>query len=386
MNRFYSNPELSNTPWAHVAPELWVDWGWQIKNRITDISALAQTFELTKDESDGLEKTKNLFRFSVCPYYALLADKRDTNCPIRKQIIPSTQETILGEQDQSDPLGEEMLEVAPNLIHRYPDRVLLLATDRCPVYCRFCTRRRIVGRLEQQATRSLLQQALDYIKRTKEIREVLISGGDALMNGDQQLKYLMQEIRSAAHIDVIRVATRMPATCPMRITPALVEILRDYGPTYIMTHFNHEKECTEAAARSIKLLLDAGIQVMNQSVLLQGINDSVEAIENLNRKLVFMRAIPYYLHQCDLAEGISHFRTPLQTGIDIIDGLRGRVSGLMIPKLCVDVPGGLGKVTVQPDWMTERSNGIAKFRTFRGSGQYPDIRPADPIHADMTKH
>lgn len=374
MSRLYPNPDLQYTDlWAKIKPESFRDWGWQVQNRIIEPHQLSQVLKLSDSELQGLVDTKNLFRFAVCPYYLLLADPNDPDCPIRKQIVPNSQETIINLDDRADPLGEESLEVVPNLIHRYPDRVLLLATDRCPVYCRFCTRRRIVGRTERQATRNLLSEAFDYIRQTPAIKEVLISGGDALMNGDKQLDYIMREVRKASHVDIIRIATRMPVTCPMRITPQLAEVLGRYGPTYVMTHFNHPKECTEMAAEAINHLLKAGVQVLNQSVLLRGINDNVETIEELNRCLVYMRAVPYYLHQCDLSEGISHFRTPLKTGLDIIDHMRGRVSGLAIPRLCVDVPGGLGKVTVQPDWIVSQKGNVTRFRTYDGRiGEYPD--------------
>ena len=373
MTRLRPTPDWNNTLWSGLSSERFMDWGWQVQNRVVDFEGLSKAIETSEQERQGLSDTKKLFRFAVCPYYLLLADPKDPSCPIRRQIIPSSKESQLHPEDRADPLGEESLEIVPNLVHRYPDRVLLLATDRCPVYCRFCTRRRIVGRIERQATRSILSEALDYIKSTPAIREVLISGGDALMNGDNQLSYLMKEIRAAPHVDIIRIATRMPVTCPMRVTKDLAKILGRYGPTYVMTHFNHPQECTELAAQAVDTLLREGVQVLNQSVLLRGINDSASTIEELNRLLVYMRVVPYYLHQCDLAEGIHHFRTPLQTGLDIIDSLRGRVSGLTVPRLCIDVPGGLGKVTVQPDWIVERRAKETLFRTYDGRiGVYPE--------------
>ncbi len=275
--------------------------------------------------------------------------------------------------ERKDPLGEEPREVVPNLVHRYPDRVLLLATDRCPVYCRFCTRRRIVGRIERQAPRALLAEAFDYVREHDEIREVIVSGGDALMLADAQLEHIAQKVREIPHVEILRIATRMPVTCPMRVTERLAQTLARYTPVYVMTHFNHVRECTAEAEDAVARLVDHGIVVYNQSVLLRGINDSVDAIRALNRRLVSMRATPYYLHQCDLAEGIEHFRTPLETGLNIIDGLRGHSSGLMVPQFCVDVPGGLGKVTLVPEWVVGRDGRRTTFRTYGGDvGSYLD--------------
>jgi lysine 2,3-aminomutase len=371
--RFHPDPSRVNTPYADASDAEFEAWGWQVKHRIESLDALERIFSLVDEEKRGFHESAALFRFGVTPYYALLADPQDPDCPIRRQIVPRIEETDYGIGELADPLGEERLEVVPNLVHRYPDRALLLATDRCPVYCRFCTRRRIVGRTERQATRSLLQEAIEYIRSHPELKEVIVSGGDALMLGDNQLAFLLGELRAIQHIDIIRIATRMPVTCPMRITKALVEILKAHAPVYVMTHFNHPIECTERAAKACAMLVDAGLVVHNQSVLLRGVNDRASIIADLNRRLVFMRVTPYYLHQCDMAQGIEHFRTPLATGISIIDALRGHMSGLAVPQLCVDVPGGLGKVTVQPDWIVKQNGRTTTFRTYTGErGEYVD--------------
>jgi lysine 2,3-aminomutase len=377
-SRFFADPSRSGTIWEKVSTSEFDSWAWQVRHRIETADALEQLYRLSPAEREGFASTATLFRFAVTPYYALLADGRDPDCPIRRQIVPRTEESAYAWEELADPLGEEQLEVVPNLIHRYPDRALLLATDRCPVYCRFCTRRRIVGRIERQATRSLLAEALAYVREHTELREVIVSGGDALMLGDHQLEFLLRELRAIEHIDIVRIATRMPVTCPMRITPDLVQILARYQPVYVMTHFNHPRECTERAARAVSDLVEAGIPVYNQSVLLRCVNDNAEIIAELNRLLVFMRVTPYYLHQCDMAQGIEHFRTPLAVGVSIIDTLRGRVSGLAVPQLCVDVPGGLGKVTVQPDWIVKREGRSTTFRTFTGeTADYLDPEPYD---------
>ena len=372
-----ADPSREGTPWRDVDSPTFASWGWQQRNRIETLDALEALFDLTDDERRGFEGAAPLFRFAITPYYALLADRRDSNCPIRKQVVPLAEETFVRLGELADPLGEEPREAAPNLIHRYPDRALLLATDRCPVYCRFCTRRRIVGRTERQATRALLDEAVAYIASTPAIREVIVSGGDALMLGDNALDLLLSQLREIEHVEIIRIATRMPVTCPMRVTDELASILAKYSPVYVMTHFNHPKECTRSAAAACARLVDRGVVVYNQSVLLRGLNDDAQTIIDLNRSLVSMRVTPYYLHQCDMAEGIEHFRTPLQTGIDIIEKMRGHVSGLMVPQLCVDVPGGLGKVTVQPTWIEAREGRSIKFRTYTGeTAAYFD--PEDP--------
>ncbi len=376
MTRSYPDPSVVGTIYDASSAEELASWSWQVKNRIDDADALGRVLNLTAAEREGFEAAAPLFRFGVTPYYALLADRDDVNCPIRKQIVPSIEEANYGVGELADPLGEERLEVVPNLVHRYPDRALLLATDRCPVYCRFCTRRRIVGRIERQATRHVLAEAFDYVRAHHEIKEVIISGGDALMLGDNQLDFMLTELRSIEHLDIIRVATRMPVTCPMRVTEELVAILKQHRPIYVMTHFNHPRECTKLAEEACARLIDAGIVVHNQSVLLRGVNDDAKIIAELNRLLVFWRVTPYYLHQCDMAQGIEHFRTPLDVGVSIIDALRGHVSGLLVPRLCVDVPGGLGKVTVQPEWIVKRDGRRVTFRTYTGeTADYVD--PAD---------
>lgn len=373
MTARFSDPTRVGTPWEHVRDEDFASWGWQFRHRIDSLEAASTYFELTRDEREALASTAGRFRFGVTPYYALLADPADPSCPIRRQILPRPQEAFVRLGERRDPLGEEEREAAPNLIHRYPDRALLLVTDRCPVYCRFCTRRRIVGRVERQATKNALAAAFAYVRDHTELREVILSGGDALMLGDAMLAHILSELRRCPHLDILRVATRMPVTCPMRVTPRLVDTLRRYGPVVVMTHFNHPRELSSSAAKAITCLVDGGVPVFNQSVLLRDINDDVETIRRLNRDLVFLRAVPYYLHQCDVAEGIEHFRTPLAKGLDIIDGLRGHSSGLMVPQLCVDVPGGLGKVTLHPEWVVERTSARVVFRTYTGQvGEYPE--------------
>jgi lysine 2,3-aminomutase len=366
IRRGRPDPSRAGSLWAEASDEDFASWGWQVKQRVDTLDTLARVLRLTDAEREGFRTAASVFRFGTTPYYLLLADPDDPSCPIRRQIVPRPEETVVAIGERGDPLGEEELEAAPNLVHRYPDRALFLVTDRCPVYCRFCTRRRIVGRIERQATRSLMAEALDYVRVHPEIREVILSGGDALMLGDNALEHLLRELRAIPHVDIVRIATRMPVTCPARVTEDLAALLGRYGPVYVMTHFNHPKELTESAWTACARLVDHGVVVYNQSVLLRGVNDDAAIIAELNRELVAMRVTPYYLHQCDMAEGIEHFRTPLSTGIEIIDRLRGHVSGLMVPQLCVDVPGGLGKVTVLPQWIVSRQGRNVRFRTYTG--------------------
>lgn len=381
--RPHPDPDRRDTPWASVPDAQFWSWSWQVKHRISEPGQIAELFALDAAEREGLAVTRGLFRFGVTPYYALLAERDNPDCPIRRQIVPRPEEATVRIGERGDPLGEEPREVVPNLVHRYPDRVLLLATDRCPVYCRFCTRRRIVGRVERQAPRALLAEAFEYIERTEGIREVIVSGGDALMLGNNQIEHVLARLRSVPHVDIVRIATRMPVTCPMRVTDDLVDIFRRYAPIYVMTHFNHPREHTAQAAAALARLVDAGVVVYNQSVLLRGMNDDVDTIADLNRRLVYSRVTPYYLHQCDLAEGIEHFRTPLSRGLEIIDGLRGHSSGLMVPQLCVDVPGGLGKVTLVPEWVVSQTERSTTFRTYTGEiAEY--LEPTD-VHPSRRR-
>jgi lysine 2,3-aminomutase len=373
MQAPYPDPERIGTPWEQVSSEDFASASWQLQHRVETLEELGRALALSPEEEEGFRLAAPIFRFATTPYYLALADPKDPGCPIRRQVVPRVEESTITIGERADPLGEEELEAAPNLIHRYRDRALLLVTDRCPVYCRFCTRRRIVGRIERQATRALLAEAVEYVEQHREIREVILSGGDALMLADAQLDHLLGRLRAIEHVEILRVATRMPVTCPMRVTERLTEVLKKHGPVYLMTHFNHPRECTLAAWNAAARLVDAGVVVYNQSVLLRGVNDDAAIIAELNRRLVSMRITPYYLHQCDMAEGIEHFRTPLSRGVDIIDKLRGHMSGLAVPQLCVDVPGGLGKVTVQPGWIVRRQGRSTTFRTYTGeTGDYLD--------------
>jgi lysine 2,3-aminomutase len=352
-----------------------MDWRWQLRHAITDVVALASSLSLTSLELEGARRASHAgLPISITPYYLALCGD-DATCPIRKQCVPVELEARAAQGDLEDPLGEVAHEVAPHLVQRYPDRALLLATDRCSVYCRFCTRSRMVG--DGGGARSLeeLAPAFAYLASHPEVRDVIVSGGDPLTLSTERLKKLLLSIRAIPSVETIRLATRAPVTLPMRVTPELVRELRRFHPLWIMTHFNHPKELTPLAARACRRLADAGLPVMNQTVLLAGINDDVETLESLFRGLVRVRVRPYYLLQADPVRGTSHLRTPLQRGIDLIGALQGRLTGIALPKFVCDTPGGHGKVPLLPDAVARRTSTGTVLRTFRGE----EVEYIDPV-------
>lgn len=344
------------------------DWMWQLRHAITTVDGLSQALDLTKEEFEGARRAERAgLPIRITPYYLSLADKRDPRCPIRMQCVPRIEEAALVPGDLDDPLGEIAHEMAPGLVQRYPDRALLLATDQCAVYCRFCTRSRMVGDGAGPSPPDALEPAMRYLEAHPEVRDVIVSGGDPLTVATDRLTRLLARLRKIPSIETIRLATRAPVTIPQRITGELVRALRRFHPIWVMTHFNHPKELTREAAFSLERLADAGFPVMNQTVLLRGINDSAPVLEALFRGLVRHRARPYYLLQADPVRGTGHLRTPLASGISIMEELQGRLSGIALPKLIVDTPGGMGKVPIGPDYIVERSEGRAILRTHRAA-------------------
>ncbi len=343
------------------------DWRWQLRHAITTADGLANALHLSASELEGARRAERAgLPIGVTPYYASLADPRDPACPIRKQCVPDAREAEEVPGDLEDPLGEVAHEVAPHLVQRYPDRVLLLATDRCAVYCRFCTRSRIVGDGGGAVSMAALEPALAYVRTNPEIRDVIVSGGDPMAMATDRLVRLVAAVRSIAHVETIRLATRVPVTLPMRVTAELVRALRPYHPLWVMTHFNHPKELTKASLAACARLADAGFPVMNQTVLLAGVNDSAATLEALFRGLVRARVRPYYLLQADPVRGTGHLRTPLARGVEIMASLQGRLTGIALPKLICDTPGGRGKVPLLPDYVHARAPGKTTLRTFRG--------------------
>jgi lysine 2,3-aminomutase len=343
------------------------DWQAQLRASVRTVDDLAAALVLTPEELEGARRAEHEgLPVAITPYYLSLCDRHDPRCPVRMQCVPVEGEAREVHGDLVDPLGEEAHEVAPHLVQRYPDRVLLLVTDRCAVYCRFCTRSRMVGDGGGPVPDAALEPAFRYIESHPEVRDVIVSGGDPLAMATPRLARLLARIRAIPSVDTIRLATRVPVTLPMRITPELVRALRPYHPIWVMTHFNHPKELTPEAVRACERLADAGFPVMNQTVLLAGINDDEGVLERLFRGLVRARVRPYYLLQADPVKGTSHFRTPLARGVALMEQLQGRVSSIALPKLICDTPGGRGKVPLTPDWVVSRSPGETVLRTFRG--------------------
>lgn len=343
------------------------DWRWQLQNALSRPEQLAQALPLSESERRGLAALDERgFPMAITPYYFRLIDPHDEHCPIRRQVVPRWEELELVPGDLADPLGEEAHEVAPNLIQRYPDRALLFATDRCAVYCRFCTRSRLVGAGGGARPLSRLEPAFEYLSAHPEITDVIISGGDPLVMATERLAQLLDRLRSIPSVETLRLATRVPVVLPQRVTEELVAALRPFHPIWVMTHFNHPRELTPEAALACTRLADAGFPVMNHTVLLRGINDDADVLMKLFRGLVRLRVRPYYLLQADPVQGTGHLRTALRTGVELMERLQGRLSGIALPKLIVDTPGGLGKVPVGPDYVVAREPGKTRLRTHRG--------------------
>jgi len=350
----------------NVSDAEWNDWKWQVKNRIGTLEELKKYINLTPQEEAGVAKSLQTLRMAITPYYLTLIDPEDRNCPVRKQAIPTEAETHRSVADLLDPLHEDEDSPVPGLTHRYPDRVLFLITDQCSMYCRHCTRRRLAGQTDAQSPSERIQQGIDYIARTSQVRDVLLSGGDALMISDEMLESIIKRLRDIPHIEIIRLGSRTPVVCPQRITDNLVNMLKKYHPVWVNTHFNHSKEITPEAIEACAKLANAGIPLGNQSVLLRGVNDCVHIMKNLVHDLVKIRVRPYYIYQCDLSMGLEHFRTPVSKGIEIIENLRGHTSGYAVPTFVVDAPGGGGKIPVMPAYIISQSPGKVVLRNFEG--------------------
>lgn len=350
----------------NVTDAEWNDWHWQVRNRIETLEDLKKYINLSEEEEEGVKKTLETLRMAVTPYYFSLMDIDDPNCPIRKQAIPSIKEIHKSEADLLDPLHEDEDSPVPGLTHRYPDRVLLLITDMCSMYCRHCTRRRFAGAHDQAMPMERIDKAIEYIAKTPQVRDVLLSGGDALLVSDETLEYIIKKLRAIPHVEIVRIGSRTPVVLPQRITPELVEMLKKYHPIWLNTHFNHPKEVTPEAKAACERLANAGIPLGNQSVLLRGINDCVHVMKRLVHELVKMRVRPYYIYQCDLSMGLEHFRTPVSKGIEIIEGLRGHTSGYAVPTFVVDAPGGGGKTPVMPQYVISQSPHKVVLRNFEG--------------------
>lgn len=375
--RLPSSPRVSAFRRAYfpaVSEKEWNDWQWQVRHRIRTLEQLERILVLSDSERGAVERAQARLPVGITPYFMSLISREDPADPLRRTVIPTMAEFVRSPGEDDDPLGEETQSPVRGLVHRYPDRVLLLVLDFCSTYCRYCTRSRIVGHGAIYPSRARLEQAIDYIRRTPTVRDVLISGGDPLTLNDERLAWLLSRLRAISHVEIIRIGTKIPAVLPQRITPALVRMLRHYHPLWMSLHFTHPAECTPEAARACERLANAGIPLGSQTVLLKGINDSVPVMKELCHRLLRMRVRPYYLYQCDPITGSAHFRTAVHTGLDILEGLRGHTSGYAVPTFVVDAPGGGGKIPLMPEAIQGREGRDLLLRNFRGrTCRYPDV-------------
>jgi lysine 2,3-aminomutase len=367
-----------------VSDAEWNDWRWQIKNRVQDVDTLKKYLSITKEEENALNKSLRLLRMAVTPYYLSLINEDDPDDPIRKQAIPTIAETQTAPEDMSDPLHEDIDSPVPGLTHRYPDRVLLLVTDMCSMYCRHCTRRRKAGEYDKIMPVDLTDKAIEYIRNTPEVRDIVVSGGDPFTISNKRLEEILSKLRDIPHVEIIRIGTRTPVVLPQRVDDELLQMLKRYHPIWLNTHFNHPNEITEVSIKALSKLADAGIPLGNQSVLLRGINDDPYIMKELVQELVKARVRPYYIYQCDLSEGISHFRTTVAKGIEIIEFLRGHTSGLCVPTYVVDAPGGGGKIPVMPDYLISYGNNKVVLRNYEGV--ITTYNEPKEYHFKMTKY
>jgi lysine 2,3-aminomutase len=355
------------SPWKGVSLEEWRDWKWQMRHRITSAEGLSRVLPLTPAEQRTIERALERFRFAVTPYYASLMDPDDPACPIRRQAVPGAGETSIADFDIKDPLNEEGDAVAPGMTHRYPDRVLWVVMHECGMLCRHCTRKRKVGRTRSSIGDAELDQGLDYLRAHREVRDVLLSGGDPFLLSDERIDHILERIRrEVPTVEIIRFGSRLPVTLPQRITPGLAAVLKRHHPVYVNTHFNVPKEFTPESEAALATLADAGIPLGNQSVLLAGVNDCWALMRRLMQKLTANRVRPYYIYQCDLAEGLEHLRTSVAKGVEIMEHLRGHMSGLAVPTFVVDAPGGGGKIPVMPNYVVSQHEHKLALRNFEG--------------------
>lgn len=362
-DRFKSQPRPDI--WKDAEDKDWNNWIWQQQKRIKSMDVLEKVIKVTDEERQAFAQSHEQFNMGITPYYASLIDPNDPNCPIRLQSVPKSGELKIMPMDMEDPLAEERDMPVPGITHRYPDRVLFYTTHNCPVYCRHCTRKRKVSDPSSSAANKQLEESLAYIEEHKEIRDVVISGGDPLSNSDDRLEYILSRLRAMEHIQVFRLGTRNLVTLPMRVTDSFAKMLSKYHPVFVHTHFNHPKEVTKEAFEACRKLADAGCVINNQMVLLKGVNDDPKIVMELNHKLLMMRVRPYYIFQCDMSQGISHFRTPVEKGLEIIESLRGWTSGMAVPHYVIDAPGGGGKIPLLPNYLVKREGKKWTLRNFK---------------------
>ncbi len=352
--------------WADTPAKQWNDWKWQLKNRLTSIDQLEKFIDLTPEEKAGCRFANQKLALAITPYFFNLIDADDPDCPVRRQMIPRGEELTTAPDELLDPLGEDGSMAVEGLVHRYPDRVLFLVTDRCAAYCRYCTRSRLVSNAQDYNFHPEFESGLKYIEEHPEIRDVLLSGGDPLLLSDRKIDYLLGRLRAIPHVEFIRIGSRIPVFLPQRITPELCEIFRKHGPIWMSIHVNHPKECTLELKDACEQMSYAGVPLGNQSVLLRGVNDETDTMRSLLHRLLMMRVRPYYLYQCDLITGSAHLRTTVEKGLDIIRGLRGHTTGYALPQLVVDAPGGGGKIPLNPEFVQKITDTEIILRNYQG--------------------
>ena len=369
--------------WSDVPESDWNDWHWQLKHRITSVEQLQRFMPtLTPEEFAGTTLANHKLALAITPYFFNLIDPTDELCPIRWQVIPRIEETHTASWEMSDPCGEDSHSPVPGLVHRYPDRVLFLVTDRCASYCRYCTRSRMVSNATGYDFHPEFDRQIDYIRRHEEIRDVLLSGGDPLLFSDDKLDQLLRRLREIPHVEFLRIGTRIPIFLPQRITPALCAMLRKHHPLFVSIHSNHPRELTTEVREALGRLADAGIPLGNQSVLLRNVNDTAEVAMAHVQKLLMCRVRPYYLYQCDLIAGSAHLRSSVGTGLKIMEQLRGHTTGYAVPQYVIDAPGGGGKVPVNPDYVLSRNADRVVIRNYEGKVfEYPEAADGLPLFA-----
>ena len=359
-------------PWSEVTAEDWNNWKWQLKNRITSLEQLEPLLELSPEEREGCLLANKKLSLAITPYFFNLINRSDPQDPIRRQVIPRVEETITQEGELLDPVGEESSSPVEGIVHRYPDRVLFLVTDRCAAYCRYCTRSRLVSNAQDYNFHPKYDAALDYIRKNPQIRDVLLSGGDPLLLSNNKLDKLLGELKAIKHVQFVRIGSRIPVFLPQRINSELCEIFKKNGPVWLSIHTNHPNECTDDLRKACERLAFAGVPIGNQSVLLKGINNQAEIMRTLIHKLLMMRVRPYYLYQCDLINGSAHLRTDPREGIALIQSLRGHTTGYAIPQFVIDAPGGGGKIPINPNYIESITEDAIIMKNYQGKTyQYP---------------
>jgi lysine 2,3-aminomutase len=377
--------------WRDVSQADWDDWRWQMKHRITTVEQLQRFLPtLTPEEMAGAQLANHKLALGITPYFFNLIDPADENCPVRRQVVPRVEETHTAPWEMADPCGEDSHSPVPGLVHRYPDRVLFLVTDRCASYCRYCTRSRLVSNASGYDFHPEFDRQIAYIAAHPEIRDVLLSGGDPFLLSDEKLEDLLGRLRAIPHVEFLRIGTRIPIFLPQRITPELCAMLRQFHPLFVSIHANHPRELTTEVRDALGRLADAGIPLGNQSVLLKHVNDDAEVMKALVQKLLMCRAKPYYLYQCDLISGSAHLRASVATGLDIMEKLRGHTTGYAVPTYVIDAPGGGGKVPINPEYVLCRNAGRVLIRNFEGKiFEYPetaDGRPCGQRSEKLDEH